>query len=183
MHIGRPARLLLILGLLAVTGPARAVDFNLQLEGSFAQPHGGTRFEGGGAAFARGGVRFWHFVDARLNAGFVGLHAADANRDSTPGIAWLAGGALRFGRPRDTGEGAFPWAEVDLDYARTGTHNSFAFSVGVGLAIPLERSRTWWLSPFARYLRIIGPARAGYAVSDAELVLLGVAIEWDKVRP
>jgi outer membrane protein OmpA-like peptidoglycan-associated protein len=98
---------------------------------------------------------------------------------STPGTAWVFGGGARLMRPHDAigFYGASPWVDGDLLYVRTGGLDRLGLATAVGLAVPLDDRRRFWLGPYARYLQIVQGERSGFDNRDAKLLELGISLE------
>ncbi|MBA3465294.1 MAG: OmpA family protein [Deltaproteobacteria bacterium] len=97
------------------------------------------------------------------------------------GTAWAFGGTARLERPRDAPGGRWnamsPWADVDLHYNRTGSLNKPSFDAALGLAVPLDDDRKYWLGPFVRYSHIISSERVGFDNRDAKILSIGLSFE------
>jgi outer membrane protein OmpA-like peptidoglycan-associated protein len=98
---------------------------------------------------------------------------------STPGTAWAFGAGARLMRPHDAigFYGASPWVDGDLLYVRTGGLDRPGLATAVGLAVPLDGRRRFWLGPYARYLQIVQGERSGFDNRDAKILELGVSLE------
>jgi outer membrane protein OmpA-like peptidoglycan-associated protein len=98
---------------------------------------------------------------------------------STPGTAWAFGGGARLMRPHDaTGfYGASPWVDADLLYVHTGGLDRPGLAAGVGLSVPLDGRRRFWIGPYARYFQIVQGERSGFDNRDAKLLELGISLE------
>jgi outer membrane protein OmpA-like peptidoglycan-associated protein len=98
---------------------------------------------------------------------------------STPGTSWAFGGGARLMRAHDAigFHGASPWVDADLLYVRTGGLDRPGFATAVGLAVPLDDQRRFWLGPYARYSQIIQGERAGFDNRDAKILQLGISLE------
>ncbi|HEX7838008.1 MAG TPA: OmpA family protein [Kofleriaceae bacterium] len=98
---------------------------------------------------------------------------------STPGTAWAFGGGARLMRPHDAigFYGASPWVDGDLLYVRTGGLDRPGLAAAVGLAVPLDGRRRFWLGPYARYLQVVQGERSGFDNRDAKILELGVSLE------
>jgi outer membrane protein OmpA-like peptidoglycan-associated protein len=110
-------------------------------------------------------------------AAFTTLPSAPAM--STPGTAWAFGGGARMMRSHDAVGylGASPWIDGDLLYVRTGGLDRLGFSTAVGVSVPLDGRRRFWLGPYARYLQIVQGERTGFDNRDAKLLELGISLE------
>lgn len=98
---------------------------------------------------------------------------------STPGTAWAFGGGARLMRPHDAigFYGASPWVDADLLYVRTGGLDRPGLAAGVGLSVPLDDRRRFWIGPYARYFQIVQGERSGFDNRDAKILQLGIALE------
>lgn len=94
-------------------------------------------------------------------------------------VAWTVGAGLRLKRPHTatTFYGVSPWFDADVLYVRTGPLNRAGFDAAVGLAVPIGKSRTFWVGPYMRYLHIGQGYREGFDNHDAKLLTLGVSFE------
>lgn len=112
------------------------------------------------------------------SASFTTLPAV-ADVDS--GRSWAFGATARVERPRDAPGGRFsaasPWVDADLDYVRTGPLNRMGLNAAVGVAVPLDDDRKFWLGPFVRYSQITQGDRAGYDNRDAKILTIGLSLE------
>jgi hypothetical protein len=72
---------------------------------------------------------------------------------STSGTAWAFGGGARLMRPHDAigFYGASPWVDADLLYVRTGGLDRPGLATAVGLAVPLDGRRRFWIGQYAGY--------------------------------
>ena len=139
--------------------PAEAGDFSLSFEGSVAIPltsPQSNHFDVGGGETI---TPRWNLDGFHLGptVGFLALPSQGGTLD--PGTAWTLGGSLRLKRPHDTPDtdtfyNLSPWAEVDPLYVRTGDLDRPGFSAALGVAMPIGRSRTFWIGPFIQYLEI-----------------------------
>jgi outer membrane protein OmpA-like peptidoglycan-associated protein len=98
---------------------------------------------------------------------------------STPGTAWAFGGGARLMRPHDAVGfyGVSPWLDSDLLYVRTGGLDRLGLSAGVGLSVPLDGQRRFWIGPYARYFQIVQGERSGFDNRDAKILTLGIGLE------
>lgn len=110
-------------------------------------------------------------------AAFTTLPSAPAM--STSGTAWAFGGGVRMMRAHDaTGfHGVSPWVDGDLLYVRTGELDRPGFATAVGVAMPLDDRRRFWIGPYARYSQILQGERAGFDNRDAKILQLGISLE------
>jgi outer membrane protein OmpA-like peptidoglycan-associated protein len=97
----------------------------------------------------------------------------------TSGTAWAFGGGVRMMRARDaTGfYGVSPWADADLLYVRTGGLDRFGFATAVGVALPIDERRRFWIGPYARYFQIVQGERSGFDNRDAKILQLGIGLQ------
>lgn len=98
---------------------------------------------------------------------------------STPGTAWAFGGGGRLMRPHDAlgFYGASPWVDADLLYVRTGGLDRPGLASALGLAVPLDGRRRFWIGPYARYFQIVQGARSGFDNRDAKILEVGISLE------
>lgn len=97
----------------------------------------------------------------------------------TSGAAWAFGGGARVMRPHDAVGfyGASPWVDADLLYVRTGGLDRLGFASAVGVAVPLDDRRRFWIGPYARYFQILQGERAGFDNRDAKVLQVGISLE------
>lgn len=94
------------------------------------------------------------------------------------GRSWTFGGGARLMRPQDSlGHGISPWVDADLVYVRTGDLSRPGFAAAVGVSMPLDEQRKFWLGPFARYSHIIQGDRDGFDSRDAKILVFGIGLE------
>jgi outer membrane protein OmpA-like peptidoglycan-associated protein len=160
--------------------PARAVDFTLALEPGVAIPLSAPQSQVYGVGVGqslKALVGLTPYLDIGPNVSFMILPASAALAES--GVVWGFGAGPRLKRPHEATSyrGLSPWLDADLLYVRTGTLDRLGFDAAIGLAVPIGSSRTFWVGPFARYLQVIQPNRAGYDDRDAKLLTLGVSFE------
>jgi hypothetical protein len=162
--------------------PTKAGDFSLKTELGVAFPLNTPQsqlFQPGGSESLKALWALSRYFDLGPSATYLVLPTqADP---SILGTAWAFGGSLQFKRPHDAPDGAFygisPWIDADALYVRTGPLDRAGFSVGAGLAIPLSRSRVFWLGPFIRYFVIVQPDNAGYNNASANTLSLGLSLD------
>jgi outer membrane protein OmpA-like peptidoglycan-associated protein len=118
------------------------------------------------------------YVAVGPSVAFTTLPAASPG-DS--GRSWAFGATGRIERPRDVPGGRFgaisPWVDADLQYVRTGPLNRLGFDGAIGVALPLDEDRKFWLGPFVRYSQIMQGERAGYDNRDAKIISVGLSLE------
>lgn len=116
-------------------------------------------------------------------AAFTTLPAASSMSMPTSGTAWAFGGGARLMRPRDAAGGPTgfyaisPWIDADVLYVRTGGLDRAGFAAAVGLAVPIDARRRFWIGPYARYLQILQGERVGFDNRDAKILGIGVSLE------
>jgi len=117
------------------------------------------------------------YLEVGPTAAFTTLPSAPSM--STPGTSWAFGGGARLMRAHDAVGfyGASPWVDGDLLYVRTGGLDRPGFATAVGVAVPLDDRRRFWLGPYARYSQIIQGERAGFDNRDAKILQLGISLE------
>jgi outer membrane protein OmpA-like peptidoglycan-associated protein len=98
---------------------------------------------------------------------------------STPGTAWAFGGGARLMRPHDAigFHGASPWVDADLLYVRTGGLDRPGLATALGLSVPLDDRRRFWIGPYGRYFQIVQSERSGFDNRDAKILELGIGLE------
>jgi len=166
--------------LLASPAAARRPDISLKLEPGFAIPLSApqsTLYDVGGSQSLKLLFGLTPYLDIGPTASFLMLPASEPLAES--GVVWGLGGGLRLKRPWDarSAYGISPWLDADLLYMRTGALNRPGFDAAVGLAIPTNRTRTFWVGPFVRYLQTFQGERAGFDNRDAKILILGVSLE------
>ncbi len=168
--------------------PARPGDFSLKVEPGIAVPLSPPQsqlFQVGGSETIKGLFSLSRYFDLGPSGSFMTL-----TPQSNPGIAgtaWTLGGSLQLKRPHDVPDrdamgSVSPWIDVDALYVRTGVLDRFGYAVAAGLAVPIGRSRVFWLGPFVRYFQILQPNKAGNDNSDANILSLGISLEVGGVR-
>jgi outer membrane protein OmpA-like peptidoglycan-associated protein len=107
---------------------------------------------------------------------------ADASMADS-GTSWTFGAGARLMRPHDAapGRGGFraasPWIDADLLFVRTGDLNRPGFAAAVGLAVPIDEQRRFWIGPFVRYFQIVQGDREGFDNRDAQVLSFGLSLE------
>ena len=123
------------------------------------------------------------YLEVGPTAAFTTLPTATSMPMSTSGTAWAFGGGARVMRPHDAPGGvaglfaASPWIDADLLYVRTGGLDRPGFATAVGVAVPLDDRRRFWIGPYARYLQILQGQRVGFDNRDAKILDIGVSLE------
>lgn len=121
------------------------------------------------------------YLQVGPTAAFTTLPAGPAMADA--GGAWSFGGGVRVMRPHDAAPGRHglhaisPWVDADILYVRTGDLDRPGYTAAVGLAIPVDDSRKFWIGPFVRYFQIGQGERMGFDNRDAKVVTIGVSLE------
>lgn len=171
---------------LAFPAPARALDLGLRLDPGFAVPLSepqAKRFDFGATMSLKGYVGLGRYFDAQAGFTFLRLNASNDVAPAEAGEAWSDSLGLRFKRPHDAAAGrawyyaASPWVDLDGLYVRTGGLDRFGLTAGVGVSVPIDRERNFWVGPFVRYMHIVQPERVGFDNTDASLLLAGVSFE------
>ncbi|HMG53014.1 MAG TPA: OmpA family protein, partial [Kofleriaceae bacterium] len=95
------------------------------------------------------------------------------------GTSWAFGGGARVMRPHDAVGfyGASPWIDTELLYVRANGLDRPGAAAAVGLAIPLDDRRRFWIGPFARYLQIIQGEGSGADQRDDKILQLGIGLQ------
>ena len=168
------------LALMASPGVANATDLSVKLEPGVAIPLSAPQsrvYDPGGAESLKVLFGLTRYLDIGPTTSFLLLPAKAPAAES--GIAWGFGGGLRLKRPHDARSynGVSPWLDADFFYVRTGPLNRPGFDAAVGLGIPIDESRTFWLGPFIRYFQAIQIDRTGFDNRDAKVLILGVSFE------
>lgn len=159
---------------------AGAEDFSFKLEPGVAMPLSApqsTIYDDGGVQSVKALLSVGPYVDVGPTVAFMVLPAAVAGMES--GIAWAFGAGGRVKRPHDAVSygGVSPWFDADLLYVRTGGLNRAGFDAAVGLSIPTDDSRKYWVGPFARYSQTGQPGREGFDNNDAKILTIGISLE------
>lgn len=117
------------------------------------------------------------YLDVGPTAAFTTLRSSSAM--PTSGTSWAFGGGARLMRPHDERDfyGLSPWVDADLLYIRTGSLDRPGFAAAVGLAIPIDERRRFWVGPYARYFQILQGNPAGYDNRDAKILDVGISLE------
>jgi outer membrane protein OmpA-like peptidoglycan-associated protein len=169
------------------TGQARvsaeAGDFTLKVEPGIAIPLTKPQsdiFGIGGSESIKALWALTPYLDIGPSATFVSL---DAEQRGEAGNAWALGGGLQLKRPHDAPDGdamfaISPWLDVDALYVHTGDLTRAGFAAAVGLAVPVNDSRSFWIGPFARYFQILEGSRANFNSDDAKILSVGISLEW-----
>jgi outer membrane protein OmpA-like peptidoglycan-associated protein len=97
----------------------------------------------------------------------------------TSGTAWAFGGGARMMRARDATAfyGISPWVDGDLLYVRTGGLDRLGFATAVGVAMPIDSRRRFWVGPYARYFQVVQNERSGFDNRDAKILQLGISLQ------
>ena len=116
------------------------------------------------------------YLELGPTAAFTTLPAETSMQ--TSGTSWAFGGGARMMRARDASgfHGVSPWVDGDLLYVRTGGLDRLGFATAVGLAIPLDDRRRFWLGPYARYFQIVQGEGSGDN-RDAKILQLGISLQ------
>ena len=160
--------------------PAMANDFAFKLEPGVAIPLTEPQsqiYEVGGDQMLKALFGLTPYLDVGPSAAFLILPAkAD---DGESGTAWGLGASVRFKRPHDARSyaGVSPWIDADALYIRTDKLNRPGFDFGVGLSVPIDAERRFWVGPFVRYMQTITLARDGYDSTDAKILIIGLSLE------
>ncbi len=178
----RMTSLLIATLLLIAPLTAHAVDFSFKLEPGLAVPLSAPQsqlYQPGFGQSVKALFGLTPYLDIGPTVSFLYLPAVAAQAEG--GSAWGFGAGLRLKRPHDAvrAYGLSPWLDSDLLYVRTGALNRPGFDAAVGLAIPIDESRAFWIGPFVRYLQVIQTNRAGFDNRVAKVLLLGASFEVD----
>jgi outer membrane protein OmpA-like peptidoglycan-associated protein len=162
--------------------PTEAGEFSLKTELGFAFPLNTPQsnlFQLGGSESLKALWALSRYFDLGPSATYLVLPTRGDT--SILGTAWAFGGSLQFKRPHDAPDNSFfgisPWIDVDALYVRTGPLDRLGLAVGAGLAVPLSRSRVFWLGPFVRYFVIVQPDNAGYNNASANTLTIGLSLD------
>lgn len=110
------------------------------------------------------------------SVGATMLPADAAMTNSTK--AGIFGMGARLMRPHDApGLGISPWIDADIVYVRTGELDRLGFATAVGVSMPLDNRRQFWIGPFARYFQILQGERQGFDNRDAKIIMFGLGLE------
>jgi outer membrane protein OmpA-like peptidoglycan-associated protein len=118
------------------------------------------------------------FLQLGPTFGFATLPDSGALMADSSGRSFAFGAGGRLMRPHDAGRyGISPWLDADLLYVRTGTLDRPGFSAAVGVSMPLDQQRRFWLGPFVRYFQIVQGDRDGFDNRDAKVLTFGFGLE------
>lgn len=169
---------------MGISNTASAFDWSIKFEPGLSIPLTDPQshlFNFGGSATVKILFGLGEYVDLGPTAGFVGFPHSKYNLNKDLGTGWELGGGIRFKRPHNNlsyGLSAVsPWLDADALYVRTEPLNRFGFSVGTGLAFPIDENRQVWFGPFVRYSQITQPERVGYDNRDAKILTAGLSLE------
>jgi outer membrane protein OmpA-like peptidoglycan-associated protein len=161
------------------TGPG---DFSLRVEPGLALPLSAPQsdiFNAGGGQSIKAMWGLSRYFDLGPSVTFLALPTDEP--DDGLGTAWAFGAGLRLKRPHDALRDGFraisPWIDADVLYVRTGDLNRFGYDIGAGLAVPIGRSRVFWLGPFVRYFQITQPNPDGFDNHHAKILSIGLSLE------
>lgn len=178
--------LMLGAGLLAVSSLSHAADgLSVKLDTGVAVPMTDPqvdRFHVGGAVKVQPLLGLTSWLDFGPS---VSLLALPSDRAGIPaGTVIGLGGGVRVKRPHDAsneGNGwsaVSPWADVDVQYVRTGELNRSGLTVGIGASVPTSDARTLWVGPFARYQGVFQEDHGvKFDTRSAKILILGVSLE------
>jgi outer membrane protein OmpA-like peptidoglycan-associated protein len=163
--------------------PERAGDFSLKVEPGVAIPLTRPQSRLFDVGFSQSLKALWvltPYLDLGPSVSVTSLPSDDAVSEA--GTAWTFGGGVRLKRPHhapdhDSFAAISPWLDVDLLYVRTGDLDRPGFDAAVGVAVPVGKSRIFWVGPFARYLHILQGTRTGFDNHDAKILSLGISLE------
>jgi outer membrane protein OmpA-like peptidoglycan-associated protein len=162
----------------ALPSDARAepLRLSLKLDPSVAFPL--TRpqrdaFGVGGGGFLKGAYGPLDWLDLQVSVG--GLAFAPKNGGGIAGVFGVGGG-IRFQLPQRRFR-VTPFVEGDALYTRTGDLNRFAFAVGAGMLIAVDRPRRFWLGLHVRYLQVVQGSESGFDTTDADILMLGISTQ------
>ena len=163
--------------------PTQAGDFALKIEPGLAIPLTDPQarlFKVGGGQTLKALWAVSRYLDLGPSVSFIYLPSKTSPGD--PGTAWAFGGGARIKRPHDSPDSddlqsVSPWLDLDLLYVRTGDLNRAGFAAAAGIAVPIGKSRSFWLGPFVRYLHIVDGPRAGFDDSDGKILSVGLSLE------
>ncbi len=97
--------------------------------------------------------------------------------EGTSGLGVGAGARLQW--PAE-GRLVRPWAELTLDYQRTGALDRFGLAPGVGVNFRLAPTHAFWFGPQVRWLHVFpGGQLSNQVKADANLLFLGLGVEFD----
>jgi outer membrane protein OmpA-like peptidoglycan-associated protein len=166
--------------LLASSVVARADDFSLKVEPGVSMPLSApqsTIYNDGGSQSIKALYGLTSYLDIGPAISFMLLPAATEGMES--GVAWGFGGGARLKRPHDaiSSHGVSPWVDGDIGVVRSGELTRLGWDAAVGLAIPVDDARRYWVGPFLRYSQTGQQGRAGYDDRDAKVLTLGVSVE------
>ena len=169
----------LILGLtLSSTAYADVAPFaRVEATAAFPlRPPQTTYFYPGFNGALEGGLNFG-WVDAKITAMLLTLPVRPAVAGDTS-VSGAFGGGVRFKLPYDMFT-LSPWIDVDALYDRSATLNRFAYSLAIGLHIPVTSQPTLRLGPVIRFIQIIDTSETRYDDRNAYLLNVGLSVEMD----
>jgi outer membrane protein OmpA-like peptidoglycan-associated protein len=163
--------------------PTQPGDFSLRIEPGLAIPLSSPQSDIFNVGFGQSIKAMWalsRYFDLGPSVTFLALPTEEPPGDGL-GTAWAFGAGLRLKRPHDTLRDGFraisPWIDVDVLYVRTDDLNRFGYDIGAGLAVPMGRSRVFWLGPFVRYFQITQPNPEGFDNHHAKILSVGLSLE------
>jgi outer membrane protein OmpA-like peptidoglycan-associated protein len=163
---------------------ASGLRYALRLEPGLAVALSEPQSDGTDTGFAQAVKLFFGvtpYLEIGPSAAVTTLPATTSMADA--GTSWTVGAGVRLMRPHDAagGRGGFkamsPWIDADALYVRTGDLDRPGFAAAVGLSMPLDRDRTFWLGPFVRYSHILQGERAAFDNRDAKILSIGLSLE------
>jgi hypothetical protein len=167
----------LLAALLLVPLTARAVDVGIKVEPGLAalfSPQADELNPGVGFS-AKAMLGLGRYVDVLVGYEFIGFPWGTDPYTSGTSTAWGFGGGLRVKRPHDQSRffGLSPWLDGDGLYVRTGPFDRFGYGVAMGVGMPLDAARRYWVGPFVRYLEVL-PELAN---RDTKTFVIGLSLE------
>lgn len=171
-------------GLLLIPSSVQAQEITVRVEPGVAVPvtdPQSNRFNTGASLAVKPGVGLGSYFNVGPSGSILVLPSNIPGVEA--GTAFGLGGFLRVKRPHDdknTGKGfsaVSPWADLDLQYIRTGPLDRFGWAVSIGAAVPTSGSRNFWVGPFVKYQGILQEEKIGYNTNDAGMVIFGLSLE------
>lgn len=175
---------LIVGSLLSIPSSVQAQEITVRVEPGVAVPvtdPQSNRFNTGASLAVKPGVGLGSYFNVGPSGSILVLPSNITGVEA--GTAFGLGGFLRVKRPHDdknTGKGfsaVSPWADVDLQYIRTGPLDRFGWAVSVGAAVPTSNARNFWVGPFVKYQGIVQEEKVGYNTNDAGMMIFGLSLE------
>jgi outer membrane protein OmpA-like peptidoglycan-associated protein len=164
------------------SSPAQAQVMSLKIEPGVAIPLTAPQseeFDVGGSESIKLLFGLGPFFDVGLTSSFTMVPSSDTTSQAQDGVAWGFGGGIRIKGRHDSERrgGLSPWIDADMLLIVTGDLRRPGFDAGAGLSMPIGRTRTFWMGPFARYQQVLQSDRDGFDTRDARFLTAGLSFE------